>query len=60
MSDIDGLIVGETDKAFLIRFDEIEEWVPKSAIKNPSISQKNTSQKFLIDNWILKKLHLIS
>ena len=60
MSDIDGLIVGETDKALLIKFDEIEEWVPKSAIKNPSIAQKNTSQKFLIDNWILKKLHLIS
>jgi hypothetical protein len=59
MSDIDGLIVGETDKAFLIKFDEIEDWVPKSAIKNHSIAQKNISQKLLIDNWILKKLHLI-
>ncbi|MBY8988952.1 MAG: hypothetical protein KGD61_10900 [Candidatus Lokiarchaeota archaeon] len=59
MSDIDGLIVGETDKAFLIKFDEIEDWVPKSAINNHSIAQKNTSQKLLIDNWILKKLHLI-
>ncbi len=59
MSDIDGLILGETDKAFLIKFDEIEDWVPKSAIKNHSVAQKNISQKFLIDNWILKKLHLI-
>ena len=59
MSDVDGLIVGETYKAFLIKFDEIEDWVPKSAIKNHSVAQKNISQKFLIDNWILKKLHLI-
>jgi len=59
MSDIDGSIVGETDKAFLINFDKIEEWIPKSAIKNHSITQKNISQKFIIDNWILKKLHLI-
>lgn len=59
MSDILGSIVGETDKAFLIKFDEIEDWVPKSAIKSYSLDQKNTPQKFLIDNWILKKLHLI-
>jgi hypothetical protein len=59
MSDIDGSIVGETDKAFLIKFDKIEDWVPKSAIKNHSNVQKNVSQKFLIDNWILKKLRLI-
>jgi len=59
MSDIDGSIVGETDKAFLIKFDKIEEWIPKSAIKKHSITQKNISQKFLIDNWILKKLNLI-
>ena len=60
MSGIDGTIVGETDKAFLIMFDEIEEWIPKSAIKNSSITQNNISQKFIIDNWILKKLNLIS
>jgi len=60
MSDIDGSIMGETDKAFLIKFDKIEEWIPKSAIKNHSITQDNISQKFIIDNWILKKLNLIS
>ena len=59
ITDIDGSIIGETDKAFLIKFDETEEWVPKSAIKNQPTDQKNTPQKFLIDNWILKKLHLI-
>ena len=59
MSNVDGSIVGETDKAFLIKFDEIEEWIPKSAIKNQSMEQKNISQKFIIDNWILKKLNLI-
>ncbi len=60
MSDIDGSIVGETDKAFLIKFDDNEEWIPKSAIKNHSVLQNNVSQKFLIDNWILRKLNLIS
>jgi len=59
ISDIDGSIVGETDKAFLIKFDKIEEWIPKSAINNHSITQKNISQKFKINNWILKKLNLI-
>jgi len=59
MSDIGGSIMGETNKAFLIKFDKIEEWIPKSAIKNHSITQKNISQKFIIDNWILKKLNLI-
>lgn len=60
VSDIDGTIVGETDKAVLIKFDKKEEWVPKSAIKNHSITQKNIPQLFKIDNWILKKLNLIS
>ena len=50
MSDIDGSIVGETDKAFLIKFEKIEEWIPKSAMKNRSIAQKNISQKFTTDN----------
>lgn len=59
VSDIDGTIVGETDKAVLIKFDKKEEWVPKSAIKNHSITQKNIPQLFKIDNWILKKLNLI-
>lgn len=59
MSDIDGLIVGETDKAFLIKFNKVEEWIPKSAIKNSFIPQDNVSQSFMIDNWILKKLNLI-
>ncbi len=59
MTDIEGSIVGETDKAFLIKFDKIEEWIPKSAIKSRSITQKNISQKFKIDNWILIKLNLI-
>ncbi|MFX0074436.1 MAG: hypothetical protein ACFE96_03270 [Candidatus Hermodarchaeota archaeon] len=60
ISDINGSIVGETEKAFLIKFDNNEEWIPKSAIRNHSIIQNNTSQKFIIDNWILRKLNLIS
>lgn len=58
MSDIDGSIVGETEKAFLIKFNKVEAWIPKSAIKNNFIPQDNISQSFIIDNWILKKLNL--
>ncbi|NHJ21793.1 MAG: hypothetical protein EAX91_12675 [Candidatus Lokiarchaeota archaeon] len=59
-SNINGSIVGETGKAFLIKFENNEEWIPKSTIKNHTIIQNANSQNFLIDNWILKKLNLIS
>ena len=58
-SDLYGSIVGETEKAILIDFKSKEEWIPKSAINNKYLQQKSIKQKFLINNWILKKLELI-
>ena len=58
-SNLYGSIVGETEKAVLIDFTNKEEWIPKSAISNQYLTKKNVKQKFLINNWILKKLELI-
>jgi len=58
-SNLYGYIVGETEKAVLIDFKNKEEWIPKSAISNQYLPKKNVKQKFLINNWILKKLELI-
>jgi len=59
LSNVDGIILGETEKAILIEFDNKEVWVPKSTINNHYISRKNLSQKFLINKWFLKKNNLI-
>ena len=58
-SNLYGSIVGETEKAVLIDFKNKEEWIPKSAISNQYLPKKDVKQKFLINNWILKKLELI-
>jgi len=59
-SNVDGMISGETDKAILISFDSDKEiWIPKSSIHCQYIPRKNLTQKFLIDNWILKKNKII-
>ncbi|MBY9016177.1 MAG: hypothetical protein KGD68_10835 [Candidatus Lokiarchaeota archaeon] len=58
-SNLYGSIVGETEKAVLIDFTNKEEWIPKSAINNQYLPQKNVKQKFMINDWILKKLELI-
>ncbi|MBY9020832.1 MAG: hypothetical protein KGD67_07230 [Candidatus Lokiarchaeota archaeon] len=58
-SNLYGSIIGETEKAVLIDFIKKEEWIPKSAIDNKYLQQKNIKQKFSINNWILKKLNLI-
>ena len=59
LSNVDGIILGETEKAILIEFDNKEVWVPKSTINNHYLPRKNLSQKFLINNWFLKKNNLI-
>ena len=60
LSNVDGIILGETEKAILIEFDNKEVWVPKSTINNHYLPRKNLSQKFLINNWFLKKNNLTS
>ncbi|MHA1150034.1 MAG: hypothetical protein ACTSR8_17500 [Promethearchaeota archaeon] len=60
-SNVDGAIIGETQKALLIEFNPGNEiWIPKSTIHSNYVPQKNFSQKFLIDTWILKKNEIYS
>jgi len=58
---VNGIIKGETDKALLIQFDSgIDVWIPKSRIHSSFDQNKNDNQKFLIDDWILKKNEVLS
>ena len=60
VSNIDGVIEGETEKALLIHFDEGKEvWIPKSVIRSNYNSVNEVSQNFIIDNWILKKNNIV-
>ena len=54
---IKGVIEGETEKALLIQFNKDKEvWIPKSIIRSDfDTSVKDSTQDFLIDNWILKR-----
>ena len=59
--NVDGSIQGETKKALLIQFNSGDElWIPKSTIHGKYVPKKNKDQKFLIDDWILKKNKIIS
>lgn len=61
MSNVDGTISGETHKALLINFNSGKEiWIPKSTIHCQYIPKQNLAQKFLIDNWVLKRNKIIS
>ena len=57
VSQIKGVIEGETEKALLIQFNEDKEvWIPKSIIRSDyDTSVKVSTQNFLIDDWILKR-----
>ncbi len=61
LSNIEGIIKGETEKALLIDFNSGKEnWIPKSTIHCQYNPKKKLSQKFLIDNWILNRNKIIS
>ena len=58
---IKGAIKGETEKALLIQFDNNSEiWIPKSTIHSDFNIEKNSTQYFTIDTWILQKNKVIS
>ena len=60
-SNIDGIISGESEKALLINFNSGKEiWIPKSTIHCQYTPKKNLVQKFLIDNWVLKRNKILS
>ena len=59
-SEMSGQIKGETEKALLILFTNGKEvWLPKSTIHSKYDSLQISTQKFLIDRWILEKNGLI-
>jgi len=61
MTNIDGAIKGETEKALLITFKSGQEiWIPKSTIHCQYIPKKMFNQNFLIDNWILKRNKILA
>lgn len=59
--EIDAKIKVESQKALLITLDSGEEfWIPKSTIHNDfDLLEKDKSQKFLIDKWIIEKQKII-
>lgn len=53
---VQGMITGETEKAVLLKLNGgNENWFPKSTIKSHYSPEKEISQIFLIDSWILEK-----
>ncbi len=53
---IEGIIKGETEKGLLLQMNNNNEiWFPKSAIKSPYNSVRDSKQSFIIDSWILEK-----
>lgn len=61
VTEVEGLIKAQTEKAVLIEFEEgSEEWIPKSLIKSNYVNSEEISQKFLIDTWLLKKSKIMA
>jgi hypothetical protein len=56
LTKVQGIIAGETEKAVLLKFNNgAENWFPKSTIKSQYSPEKEITQTFLIDSWIIEK-----
>jgi hypothetical protein len=55
VTNIQCIIIGETEKALMLRIGENDVWIPKSTIHNHYDPIKGKVQNFLISSWILKK-----
>ncbi len=60
VTNIESMIISETDKALMLKFENDKMWIPKSTIHNHYDPKKELIQHFLISNWILKKYKIIS
>lgn len=50
------MINGETEEDVLLKLNNgVENWFPKSTIKSHYSPEKEISQIFLIDSWILER-----
>ncbi|MHA1491293.1 MAG: hypothetical protein ACTSRI_16785 [Promethearchaeota archaeon] len=58
---IGGKIKSESEKALLIVFDSgKEQWIPKSTVRSGYDKDKEKTQKFVIDTWVLRKNNIIN
>ena len=56
LQKVEGVITGKTEKALLLKLNSgTENWFPKSTIKSEYSPEKETSQTFLVDSWIIEK-----
>jgi hypothetical protein len=56
ITKVQGIITGETEKAILLKLNGgAENWFPKSTIKSHYSPEKEISQTFLIESWIIEK-----
>ena len=53
VTNIESIIIGETEKALMLRVGENDVWIPKSTIHNHYDPIKGKAQTFLISNWIV-------
>jgi len=61
ITQVEGVIKSETEKALFIQFNNGQEvWFPKSTVHSNYSPNRDFNQKFLIDNWILRKNKIIS
>ncbi len=60
-SIIKGYYIEETSRSLLLRLpNSISFWVPKRYVDSPFTSDKGIVQEFIIENFILKKIGLLS
>ena len=61
MTNVNGAIKGQTEKALLIAFDSGQEiWIPKSTIHSDFYPDMKVTQTFLIDRWILERNKILT
>ncbi|TFG20507.1 MAG: hypothetical protein EU529_14770 [Promethearchaeota archaeon] len=54
--EVQGSIKAETEKALFIVFNSGQEvWIPKSSIHSKFKPEKGINQKFLVEEWVLKR-----
>ncbi len=60
ITKVQGIITGETEKAVLLKLNGgTENWFPKSTIKSHYSPEKEITQTFLIDSWIIEKNKIV-
>jgi len=48
-------LLGKTDKAYQVIFNETEGWIPKSTIHNDFEYKQDQEATLIVETWVLKK-----